>query len=148
MLTDPRLKILQDIEGFTSETLSMGASSIADHAVYYEELDAPQVSILYLVTVRKSRVLVYGMERIKSATTNFDYMFDLPSQFPGGLEENEKVSLFCKRLEAPPYEINEVLDGAQDGMLEELEGAYPEEGESNEDFFLRNAMWLLNPTIH
>ena len=147
MLTDPRLKILQDIEGFTNENLFMGAGAIADHAVYYEELDVPEVNILYLVTVRKTRVLVYGMERIKSALTNFDYMFGMPKQFSEE-PENEKVSLFCKRVEAQPYEINEILDGVQDGLLEGLEGVYPEEDESNEDFFLRNAMWLLNPTIH
>ena len=149
MFGDPREKILQDIEEYTRKQLSIGEGFLPDHSVVYAEFDIPQVNILYQVVVKRQRVLVYGMEKLKTPIENFDYLFDLGRTGESGSSPAEdRISLFCKRFVAAPYDINELISSIEDGAIEELEGEYPRDEETNEEFFLRNALWLLNPLIH
>ena len=77
---------------------------------------------------------------------NYDYLFE---EDAGESPVADRVSLFCRRIAAEnPYQIAMIVDENDESVYEALDHVVPDDGESNQDFFLRNAMWLLNPIIH
>jgi len=146
MLGDPRQSILKDIELFTTSTLAL-KHFVSDVAVHYQTFNYPDANCMYLILVSGERLLAYGMELDLTPVTDFSYLFDEDSNEPSPLES--RVSLFCRRFWADnPYQIAQIIGEESESVYESLDHVTPRESETNEDFFLRNAMWLLNPTVH
>ena len=144
MIGDPREVILKDIKDFTHEALSEGF--LGDRlTTMYRSYGDHFSDCLYLIMVKDLRILVYGMDKDKSPANDYTYLFedDVPSPM------YDKISLFCRCLELDNhYELSQFMDKADEYFLDAMEDRSPTEGENNEDFFLRNAIWLMNPVIH
>ena len=58
-------------------------------------------------------------------------------------------SLFAKKGVLSDADFNEIIQSDTDDLIEEvLDAIAPGEEEEDADFFLRNAMSLLNPVVH
>ena len=90
----------------------------------------------YLVIRRENRVLFYGVDSPSVMTLTDE----------GALATASPV--FARRGTLSQNDFLDILDADNDREIEELESVIPKDGEAVEDFFARNAMWLLNPTIH
>lgn len=148
MFGDPREVILKDIESFTKETIS---ESLMDSGLntIYKSFGDHLSDCLYLLMVKGMRVLVYGMEMDKTPPPNYDYLFEKDDEGDASSPFQEKISMFCRSLELDnQYELAALLDSKDEYFIEAMEDRVPHEKDDNEDFFIRNALWLMNPTIH
>lgn len=148
MFGDPRELILKDIEKFTRQVL---AESLMDSGMrtIYKSFGDPISDCLYLIVTKDLRVLVYGMEMDRTPSPNYDYLFDLDGTGDTTSPFQDKISLFCRSLELDNHhELASLLDSEDEYFIEAMEDRMPGERDTNEDFFVRNAMWLMNPVIH
>ena len=144
MFGDPREIILKDIEKFTKESLSENfmESGVTSE---YRQFGDNYADCLYLIMAKGLRVLVYGMERDRTPSPDYNYLFTEDAVSP----YQDKVTLFCRSLELGNYyELSALLDAEDEYFIDAMEDKIPSEGDTNEDFFLRNAIWLMDPVIH
>jgi len=164
MFGDPRELILRDIHDYTLETvapLGMGITGKKFSAEYIKMEGAePGSDTMYLSMSHGDRLLFYGMdidpptfEELRRLVSSYEE-FDDPEEdeideaIPGQ-DPVPRVTLFCRRRACKnPHELKAILSAKDDRVIDSLEHVRPTGDESNEDFFLRNAMWLLNPTVH
>lgn len=149
MLGDPRKVILKDIERFTTEALSTNFL-VKDVRTMYRSYGDSLGDCIYLIIVKDLRVLTYGMDMDKTPMSNYDYLFgDTEETSEGTSPEQDKVSLFCRCLELDNHsDMSHFLNAEDEYFLDAMQDRIPTEGDNNEEFFLRNALWLMNPTIH
>lgn len=146
MLGDPRETILRDIEKFTLESISTNFLDTGVNTIYrsYGDLYG---DCLYLIFVKDVRVLVYGMDMDKTPPADYDYLFGDDEEATSPAQE--KVSLFCRCLELDSHrDVAHLLNSEDEYFLDAMQDRVPHGEDTNEDFFLRNSFWLMNPTIH
>jgi hypothetical protein len=155
MFGDPREAILTDIHDYTLSTVGPLASGVPlsspGVAAGFGRFSTWENDTLYLMLNHKDRVLFYGMDL--SPPTADDILCMLSEadveEDEDGIPSASRVTLFCRRkAKQSPFEVEEYFASETDHEIEDLDHIEPREGESNEDFFLRNAMWLLNPMVH
>ena len=138
---------LSDIENFTMATVApfLAASFEGPLQYGYKEFESPDRNTTYLMFCHKDRVLFYGIDTPKkqfvfpmlSKETDWDVLHELFSP-----------CLFVKKGIFSDIELENLCYATTDDEIDELESIEPADGEAENDFFLRNAMWLLNPVIH
>jgi len=167
MFGDPRELILKDIHDYTLETVAPIGLGIngKKFSAKYIKLDGPDQgsNTIYLSMSHGDRLLFYGMDiepptvqelmALVSAYAEVEddslRESDDIAEAVAGQSPIPRVTLFCRRHACQnPYELNAILSSKNDQVIDSLDHVRPTDDESNEDFFLRNAMWLLNPTVH
>lgn len=146
-MQDATNNMLSDIESFTMATIAPFMAASFDGSVQYgyKEFDSPDRNTTYLMFCHKDRVLFYGVDTPKkrfifpmlSTETDWDV-----------LQELFAPCLFARKGILSETELENLCYASSDDEIDELEPVEPSNGEADKDFFLRNAMWLLNPMVH
>ena len=101
--------------------------------VGYKVFENNQQEIVYLVIRSKDRVLFYGID-------------SEPLIFQDKGSTLKACSIFARRGTMSEFMFSSIIECSNE--IEALESIHPHSGEEAEDFFARNALWLLNPTVH
>lgn len=147
LTADPRGQVLlkiQDMTGEITDSMSQFESNRIPVLEGFTSYDTGRNSTrVYLVMARGNRALLYGVE-VPSVPKNF--MF---SRKEADMSPYKRRSFKCLRVVLDhPDDISYLLANEDDSELDSLTSAYPNPGESGEDFIRRNAMWLANPTVN
>jgi hypothetical protein len=128
-------ELLNDIQDKTMSVLAPHLVFTTDElAIGLRQYQSRNKETTYLCIRYEGRVLFYGT--------------DVTHGWGGHVEEGAGYSVFCKRGELDDIDFSVMMDNDTDEDIDELDDSCPEEDESEDDFFFRNAVWLLNPTIH
>jgi len=146
-MRDPDVKnTLNDIEDYTLASVAPFMRYTFSSAVKYgyKEYESPDSYTTYLMFAHEDRVLFYGVDSPKKK-------FLVPIM--GDTEEESLLTLFepclfARKGTLTDAELQDIVYSDSDQNIEELEAVTPSDEESDKDFFLRNAMWLLNPMVH
>lgn len=140
---------LSDIEDYTMASVAPFMAYNFSTAVKcgYKEFEGPDCITTYLVFVHEDRVLFYGVDTPKK-----QYLVPMLSEDEGkegALCSLFEPCLFAKKGVLSQSEFQDIIHADSDYEIDQaLEAVVPSEEETDKDFFLRNAMWLLNPVIH
>jgi hypothetical protein len=140
-MSDPRAHILQGIKEYTEDLYKEWCIGTFDIPIEYmfRLYKAPDRDTAYLIIRRGNRILFYGIDNYGDSIKQFSD----PDNGVLGLE------LFCRRKEFDKgYELDMLLEDNSDERIDGLDEVFPGDDDSNEDFFLTNAMWLLDPMVH
>jgi len=112
----------------------------------YKQYETADRLTTYLILAYKGRVLFYGVEVPKKR-------FTIPS-LSGDPECEEYLAalytpcLFAHRGDISIEELKDIVHADSDYEICSLKALAPGEEETDDGFFLRNAMWLVNALIH
>lgn len=145
---------LSDIAAITMDTVAPFTTnafvSAPKHG--YKKFEGPDRHTTYLLFTHEDRVLFYGVDIPKKK-------FIVPMLADRRGEKPSKESLdviqtlfdpciFARRGTVTDDEFSDLIHAETDDDIDGLEVVIPYEDESDNDFFLRNAMWLLDPVVH
>ena len=139
---------LEDIEELTLSTIGPFVASIFSEGIEsgYKEYETADRLTTYLIFAHKGRALFYGVDIQKRR-------FTIPALEGDPRCEEYLTSLytpclFAHRGDVTAQELADIVCSSSDYDIGSLESLAPGEEETDKEFFLRNAMWLLNPMVH
>ena len=139
---------LSDIETITMSTIAPFIANTFNGGTVqygYKQFEAHDRNTTYLMFSHKNRVLFYGVDTPKQ-----QYAFPMLS---GELDFDEVQTsfdpcIFARKGILKQSDVKDIFYAESDSEIEILESVEPTDEETDEDFFLRNALWLLNPVVH
>ena len=137
-----------EIENITISTISpfMLNSFDSDLIKYgYKYFDSHEVKTTYLLFTFKNRVLYYG---INSPKHRFYFPMLEGEEGYEATQTQFEPYVFMRRGVLPRSELKKVYYINTDSNLDGLVSIGPTDDETDEEFFLRNAMWLLDPVVN
>tara|TARA_B100000131_G_scaffold221323_1_gene212867 strand:- start:47228 stop:47695 length:468 start_codon:yes stop_codon:yes gene_type:complete len=155
MFGDPRSAILSDIHNYTIETVGpftsggvLSAPGVTSDFGRFKDEEGGDT--MYLMLSHKDRVLFYGMDLDPPSESDIAAVLQSAGlDEPEEVEASSRITLFCRRGDKQTAaDIRAFFSRGSDDAIECLDHIQPAENDSNEDFFLKNAMWLLNPMVH
>ncbi len=118
----------------------------------YKKFESADRYTTYLLFTHEDRVLFYGVDIPKKK-----FIVPMLADLSGDKPSKESLDMiqtlfdpciFARRGTVTDEEFADLIHADTDDGVDELETVIPNEDESDNDFFLRNAMWLLDPVVH
>lgn len=139
---------LSEIKSITISTISpfMLNSFDSDLIKYgYKYFDSHETRTTYLLFAYKNRVLYYG---INSPKQRFRFTMLEGEGDYDAIQMQFDPYVFTKRGVLSQSELKKAFYVSTKSNLEGLKSIMPSSHETDEEFFLRNAMWLLDPIVN
>ena len=139
---------LSEIKSITIETISPFILTPFDPDLIkygYKYFDSHETKTTYLLFTYKDRVLYYGINSPKQVF--YFPMLEVEEDYDS-IQLQFDPYIFTKRGVLSASQLRKVFYANSDSSVEGLESVTPFNLETDEEFFLRNAMWLLDPIVN
>lgn len=139
---------LSEIEDITISTVAPFMTATFDTNIIkygYKQFDSYECRTTYLMFMLKDRVLYYG---INSPKKEFAFPMLEGEEDLGTIQMQFDPYIFTKKGVLSQSDIKKTFLKNSDEEMELLESVGPLDDETDEEFFLRNAMWLLSPVVN
>ncbi|MAP23891.1 MAG: hypothetical protein CL582_23415 [Alteromonadaceae bacterium] len=139
---------LSEIKSITISTISPFMLNSFDSNLIkygYKYFDSHETRTTYLLFTHKDRVLYYG---INSPKQEFYFPMLEGEEGYSPTQTQFEPYVFTRRGVLSRSELRKVFYINTDSNLDGLKSIRPTDDETDEEFFLRNAMWLLDPVVN